>query len=471
MGKTAGFVVAILILFGGTALAQAPRQRSVEGLIYDLKHPEADRRVEAARLLALHRLREAVPGLIEATQDPDDLVRLEALKALVRINDRRALSAYIRLTSDPKTSIQEKSIEGIINLYVTEEGGFIHGIKRFVEVVNPFSDDYNPLVVESYIAVDSEAVKAVSQLLSSADAGIRKDAALALGILRAQASVGLIQSILERETSNSVKVELIRALYKIADADAARVLVPFIDDPDKKVHDEAIFTSGRLRVKEAVPRLTEIYRSGVQERRKILGVVPASGADDLQKKVLEALAFIGDPSSKEFFVVALDDPRDAVRQYGAEGLARLGDSSVTTLVATRHLQEKSSKARLAMSFALFRLGREEHLVELVGEINDGSQAFDYLLELSPAEVNKLYPFLRSEKNSVQARVLDVIGLRGDASVLPVVQQWTQSESAEVVSAANLAIRRIQGRQGPSAPAGAEIPGMCEERFLAQTAMA
>ena len=67
------------------------------------------------------------------------------------------------------------------------------------------------------------------------------------------------------------------------------VLIPLIADPDKKIHDEAIFALGRLRVFEAVPQLKKLYESGVEERRKILGFVPVSGRDDLQKKLLGVL--------------------------------------------------------------------------------------------------------------------------------------------------------------------------------------
>ena len=418
---------------------------SVDALIYDLEHPEPKRRKQAAIGLGENRIHQAVPALIELTEDSDDSVRLEAIKALVLINDPRALQAYIHLTQDPEKEIQEKAIEGITDIYVVEESGFVHGVKKLANFVNPFSDDYNPLVVEPYMPVSQDAVSALADLLDSPHTGIREKAATALGILRGHPVLSTILDALSRESADSVKVELIRAVYKIGDPSAGPAVLVFIRDPDKEVRDEAIFTVGRLRVKEAVPQLKEFYQLGVEERDKILGIVPVSGSDVLQKKLLDALAYIGDPSCQEIFLAALEDSRNTFRRYGAEGLGRVGDTSVTTRVGISYLREQSESVKLAMGFALFGLGREDHLVELILHLDKGKQAYYYLLELQPEEVPKLYPYIRSEEDSAKVRLLEVVGIRGDASALSLIEQMTQSESVEVASAANLAVRRIQGR--------------------------
>ncbi|MFQ5928090.1 MAG: HEAT repeat domain-containing protein [Acidobacteriota bacterium] len=424
--------------------AQRPEELSVKGLIFDLVHPQSKRRKEAAILLGQHKVRKAVPALIELTEDPEDSVRLEAVRALVRINDTRAVRAYTRLTHDLEKDIQEKAIEGIINIYVVEESGFVNGVKKFADFLNPLSDDYNPLVVEPYIPVSQGAIDALADLVSSPETGIRKNAAVALGILRAHSALPDIQKALTRETSDSVKVELIRAIFKIGDSSAGQAVIPFLRDPDKKVHDEAILTLGRLRIVEAVPQLKALYELGIEERKKILGFVPVTGKDDLQKKLLEALAYIGDPSCRDLFLNALQDPRGFYRGYGAEGLGRIGDAGYLTEVAKKYLREESSSVKLAMSYALYRLGRDEHLVELVDNA-DKDQVYYYLLELNSQEAEKLYPYLQSVEHPIKVRLLEVVGLRADTSAVPIIQEMMRSPNSEVASAANLALRRIQGR--------------------------
>jgi HEAT repeat protein len=438
--RTAAFILTLCLVAGSVSLA-AQQRVNISGLLIDLENPDPNRRKQAAQLLGQVKSEEAVPALIKTTEDEDAAVRFEAVRALVRINDPRALPSYIRLTQDSRRDTQEKSIEGIINVYVTEQGGFIRGVRKFADAVNPFSDDYNPLTVEPYVTVSPEAVQALIQLLPHPDARIRKDAAIALGILRAHPALPDLERQLRRERNEDVKVEVIRAFYKIADPVAARSLVPYMRDSSKKVHDEAIFTVGRLRITEAVPDLKDMFESDIRERRRVLGIVPASRSDDLTRKVLEALAYIGDPSCREIFLTALDDERDFYRRCGAEGLGRMGDRSVVTELAAKHLREPLFSVKTAMSWALYRLGRDEHLVELI----QTDQGAFYLLELQPEEVSKLLPHLEREKDAVKVRILDVVGLRGGPAALPSVQRMTQADNVDVVAAANLAIRRIRGR--------------------------
>ena len=439
-------IVCLTTLIASSLLAQQPQKATVDGLIYDLKHPDTDRRKRAATALGQFKVRTAVPGLIELTEDRDATLRLAAVTALVRINDTRALKAHVRMTQDPKKEIQEKAIEGIIKIYVADEkGGFISGVKKVADVVNPLRDDYNPLLVESYVPVSQAAMDALAELLFSPETGIRKDAAVALGILRAHSALSPIQQALSLEPDNGVKTELIRTIYKIGDPSAGTEVIPLVNDPDKKVHDEAIFTLGRLRVSDALPVLKGLYESGVEERRKILGFVPVSGKDDLQKKLLEALAYIGDSSCHDLFLSALEDSRDSYRLLAAEGLARIGDSSDLTRVAEEYLREKSSKAKLGMSLALYRMGRQEHLIEVVNS-SDKDQAYHYLLEFNASEIRELYPYLLTVEHPIRLRLLDIIGLRGDSSAVTVIEDLMQSTDPELASAANLAMRRIQGRE-------------------------
>jgi HEAT repeat protein len=95
-------IVSLTALISSSLLAQQPQEVSVDGLIYDLKHPDNDRRKRAATALGQSKVRRAVPELIELTEDRDASLRLAAVKALVRINDTRALKAHIKMTGDPK---------------------------------------------------------------------------------------------------------------------------------------------------------------------------------------------------------------------------------------------------------------------------------------------------------------------------------------------------------------------------------
>jgi HEAT repeat protein len=436
--------IVLLLMSVGVLSALQTTERTVDGLIYDLKNPDPQRRKEAAKALGDNKINKAVPDIIPLVEDPNSSVKLAAAKALLDINDPRALPAYIKSVQDPSMDMQKIGIQGIVNVYVTPPGGFVADMKKAADFLNPLSDTYNPLMVEPYVPVSEDAIKAIADVLFSSDKGIRKDAAVALGILRAQAALPAIEDAIEKENDVGIKLELIRTISKIGDPSAGEVLIPLIRDSNKDVHDEAILALGHLKVKSAVPELSELYNAGIEERKKVFGVVPVSGADDLQKKLLESLAYIGDERSAEIFEAALEDSRDGFRRSGAEGLGRMGDSGYMKLLATRYLREESKSVKLAMSFALFLLGREEHLVELVDNAND-MQAYYYLLEFDAEHVKLMYPYVYTEPAKQKVAILNAIGLRGDSSGLKVAEELTNDEDADVASAANLAIRRLNGR--------------------------
>ena len=436
--------VAILLLGLTQGTARQTRKVSVDSLLYDLKHPEAERRRQAAIWLGQNRVRKAVPALIAATSDPDERVRQEAGKALVALRDPAALEAFVALLDDSEKENRLLAIDGIVDLYVVEHNGFLDNMRKVADAVNPLDDDFNPKIVDTYIEVDPRAIQGIATRLRDGDSAVRKKAALALGILRGRQALPEIQAVLEVETHSGIRIELIRALYKIADPEAARSLIPLIRDDDKQVHDEAIYTLGRLQVVEASSYLKELYDAGIQERRKILRVVPVSSKDNLQRNLFRALSFIGDPECQDLFTVSLTDSRDFYRRYAAEGLARIADPSLTTGMGRAFLREKDQSTRLAMSFALYRMGRQEHLDDLVRNLSR-DQVYSYLLSLDPGQIRQLYPYLEEGEASTIVRLLDIIGIKGDSEALSIAERYAQSDVSEVLSAANLAVRRLRAR--------------------------
>src|SRR5918912_940489 len=72
-----------------------------------------------------------------------------------------------------------------------------------------------------------------------------------------------------------------------------------------------------------------------------------------------------------------------VRRRSAEALARLAATDQRKLVEGYQLQEKNKEVRLALDWALYRMGRSEMLYHIVDELDSGrqEQAIGYLSEL------------------------------------------------------------------------------------------
>ncbi|MBI3941009.1 MAG: HEAT repeat domain-containing protein [Acidobacteria bacterium] len=447
----------LLWVWMGSVGAQQTRQVSVESLIYDLKNPDALRRKEAAQRLGQNKTRAAVPALVEVFADTDDGVRLEILRALVAINDPRALSAYVAASGDQRPEIREKSIAGMVNLYVVEEGGFVQKTRKIIDALNPFDVDYDPLVVEPYVPVSPEAIKALSPMISDPEAGIRRKAAQALGVLRGEEAAPLLLEQLKRESDAGARVQMIRAIGKIGQPQYAAALIPLIEDENKAVHDEAISTVGLLKVGEAVEPLMRLYNAGPEERRKVFKVIPASGKDDLQFKLLDALAFIGAAESQPIFARDLRHKDPEFRRSAAEGLARIGlpesaadqrlkDDSAALLLDQRK-EEKKPEVKLAIDFALYRLGNQALLTELINGLDSPryDQALQYLLEFSPEETPRLFPFVRLKRKKVQIGLITALGSVGADDVRPHLLDLSSDKDISIASAANEALRRLNAR--------------------------
>jgi len=446
--KTLAAVVACLLL-AIPALAQAEtRKVSVQGLLYDLKHPDPDRREAAARLLGTNKVRQAVPDLVATAGDPVEKVRLAVVTALEEIRDPLALPAYVSLMADSAAAIRSKAIDGLVQLYVLDEQGFIAGTRKVLNFLNPFDSNYNSLLVEPYVMVAPEGITALAARLEDSDNGVRKSAVMALGILRGRAALPRMMQLLPSEPENTIKVEFLRSFFKIGGPDSCPAIIPLVNDPDKSVHDEAILTAGLLRCQEAATPITELYESGIKERRTVLGVVPASSKDDLQIKCLQALALIAAPESERIFLPALRHVSEDYRVAAAEGLARLANPANLPPVEEQRKAAKGRSFQLALAFASYRMGQKDQLRELVDELDSsryGDQMFAYLVELKPDLLLDLYPYLRNEKGTTRIRLLDILGLAGTGVQLQEIQQYTHDSDADVASAALQAIRRIQAR--------------------------
>jgi HEAT repeat protein len=138
-----------------------------------------------------------------------------------------------------------------------------------------------------------------------------------------------------------------------------------------------------------------------------------------------------------------------VRQRSAEALARLAAVDQKKVVEGYQLQEKNKEVRLALDWALYRMGHSEALFRIVRELDSGrqSQAIGYLSELESPDL--LYPFLKKENNSprVNAGLLKALARIGNAETLNVIKPYLESLQPYVAEAAEIANDEIEKRLG------------------------
>jgi len=157
-------------------------------------------------------------------------------------------------------------------------------------------------------------------------------------------------------------------------------------------------------------------------------------------------------SNPEEFTKQLNSPDAHVRLRSAEALARLAATDQRKLVEGYRLQEKNKDVRLALDWALYRMGREEALYRIVDELDSGrqNQAVGYLSELESPDV--LYPFLKRANNAprINAGLLKALARIGDAQTLELVKPFRESHQPYVAEAAENAHDEIEKRLGEPA---------------------
>jgi len=177
----------------------------------------------------------------------------------------------------------------------------------------------------------------------------------------------------------------------------------------------------------------------------LLVVVSSNG----QQVPIDGVDARSDPAE---FAKQLGSTDPLVRQRSAEALARLAATSQRKLVEGYQLQEKNREVRLALDWALYRMGRAEALYRIVDELDSGrqNQAVGYLAELESPDA--LYPFLKRTNNAprINAGLLKALARIGDAQTLDLIKPFRESHQQYVAEAAETAYDEIEKRLGEPA---------------------
>jgi HEAT repeat protein len=148
----------------------------------------------------------------------------------------------------------------------------------------------------------------------------------------------------------------------------------------------------------------------------------------------------------------LGSPDPLLRQRSAEALARLVAVEQRKIVEGYQLQEKNKEVKLALDWALYRMGHDEALFRIVKELDSGrqQQAVGYLSELESPEL--LYPYLKKTNNPprVTAGLFKALARIGNADTLEMIKPYRESTQPYVAEAAETACDDIEKRLGESA---------------------
>jgi hypothetical protein len=141
----------------------------------------------------------------------------------------------------------------------------------------------------------------------------------------------------------------------------------------------------------------------------------------------------------------LTDRDPLTRQRAAEDIARLAPPAERKLVEGYRLQEKHARVRLALDWALYRMGKTTALFAVVRDLdsNRRNQSEAYLAELETPE--PLYGLLPQVNGNTQVKLLEALARAGNADTLPIVEPYAASVDPRIADAARFATREITRR--------------------------
>ena len=130
------------------------------------------------------------------------------------------------------------------------------------------------------------------------------------------------------------------------------------------------------------------------------------------------------------------------RREAAEELAQAVAVEHLRLVEGYRVQEKDASVRLALDWALYRMGRSQALFPLVAALDTAraDQSIKYLSRLDAP--NALYIFLNRVNAKTQIRLLEVLARVGDSETLEHIKPFYASLDPTISDAAKFAEREI-----------------------------
>lgn len=422
-------LLALLLLAEGAAAAKA----TFTDLLANLKSPSAKTRQEAAVDLGKSRRREAVAPLSALVRDPEPKVRMEVVRALRQLRDLSAVPALTTSLQDGDPAIREEALSALVELYAERERS--GPIDRFLDL---FSDEYDRASVPPFTAVDPQVYTALAGALRDEEKGIRREAALALGILDGRPAVRALVAALQ-DPESSVRGAAATAIGKVGTTEDGQALIPLLGDESGDVRNRVLQALGVLRVRSAGPALRELYESN---RGRDFGV-----------RVLACLSRIADPGAADLFRELLLDAGTETRRLAVEGLGRISDPSLLPAFKKDYQREANEELKLAYSFALANLGDRAFLDSLALALSSrtlGTRARSYLIEMGPAILPELYPYLNDPEAEIRATLCDVMAVMGDPSAIPKLTPLVSDPNRKVADRANRAVEMLR-RTGPAPP--------------------
>ena len=416
-----GCALAVLLL------VPPAESQSFDENVANLKSPNAKTREQAAAALGKSRRREAVPPLAAVVRDPDLKVRRTAVQSLRKLRDVSAVPALLTSMQDGDNRIREEALEAVVEVYADNLDR--QPLPRFIE---PFTAGYGRSGLSPFANVEPTVYDGLARSLGDEEPSIREDAARAIGILHGGVVVDQLLIALSDPISR-VRGAAATSLARVGSTADGTGLIPLLQDEDSDVRQRALQAIGVLRVRDATPALRALYETN---RKSGFGV-----------RILDSMSHLREPKLADLFRELLQDGDVNRRRLSIDGLARISSESLIDPLKRDFQREQNNEVRLALAFALTKLGDRAFIDTLVLRLGGGAlqrRAQNYIYELGAEYLGDLYPYLDDIDPKVRIDLADLIGAMGEPSAIEHLMPLIGDDNKDVADHANRAVEQLRG---------------------------
>ncbi len=419
----------ILLIFLGILICMFnlsfTQKASVDYLIKNLKEGNDRQKIMAANELGKQKEESAVPALREALHDSNKKVREAVIEALIKIPGKPSLLALCKATEDVIPSNRSLAIKGLVNKYIPAPQSKIK--KIFSKIQDIFRLQNEQDMVEPWVKIEPEVKQALINRLYD-QKSVSMEAINAVHLLRTKEAIPDLTKLIKGD--EDIIIEVLKTLADFRAATAGENIIPLLISKKDKIVAHACYCLGKIQYKPAISHLIQLYNY--------------SSDIKYQKYALIGLSMLAAKEAENLFLknIKSDDPE--FRIASAEGLARIAEQKYTEEIARQFLNEKNEEVKLAMDFALFKLKRKEHMMNIIKSIEVYSDNVSaYIIECGEEGFAEISRYMPNLDKKVKIKLIKIMALSYNPSAIKYIEPYLNDSDIDVATASFESIKKLK----------------------------
>ena len=390
-----------------------------------LKEGTSKEKQMAAKELGKLKDPAALPALREALKDQEKKVREAVIQALIEIPGKESVAALSIAFDDPDTSNRETAIKGLVKKYIPEPKS---GIKQILNtIMDYFTLSEETKMIEPWIKIEPEAAIALTKRLSEGKP-ILIVAIDAIHSLRVYSAIPDLIKAMRGDEDTIVAILKTFADFKVQSV--GENITPLLLSKNDNVVGYASYCLGKINYAPAIPSLINLYNYSADIK--------------YQKYALIGLSLLAAKDATKLFHANLTSSDPEFRVIAAEAFGRLGDTVFTEEVARAFLNEQNIKVKLAMDFALFKLGRKEHMMDLIKALDAEYDLIKpYIIECGADGFAEISRYLPNLPTSTKIKLIKIMGYSYNPAAIKYLEPYLNDVDIDIATSSFEAIKRLK----------------------------